>query len=122
MKMTLVDTNEAVEYFQAKMEFTTGPFELKSLIDSGENINIIDVRLYEDYVSGHIPCSINLPRDKWDTFEGLSHEDNNIVYCYSGVCHLAAAAALFFAERRYSVIELEGGFEEWKKYDLPVET
>ena len=49
--MTLVDTNKAVEYFHAKMEFTTGPFELKSLIDSDENINIIDVnqRIMESY-------------------------------------------------------------------------
>lgn len=120
--MTLVDTNKAVEYFQTKMEFTTGPIELKSLIDSNENINIIDVRHYEDYVAGHIPCSINLPKDKWKTLEGLSHEKNNIVYCYSGVCHLAASAALFFAEQGYSVVELQGGFEEWKKHGLPVET
>ena len=120
--MTLVDTNKAVEYFHAKMEFTTGPFELKSLIDSNENIKIIDVRLYEDYVTGHIPGSINLPKEKWDTLEGLTLEGNNIIYCYSGVCHLAAAGCLFFAERGYSVIELEGGFDEWKKYDLPVET
>ncbi|MBW7990319.1 MAG: rhodanese-like domain-containing protein [Planctomycetes bacterium] len=122
MKMTLVDTNKAVEYFQNKMEFTTGPFELKSLIDSGENINIIDVRLYEDFVSGHIPSSVNLPREKWETLEGLSHDRNNIVYCYSDACHLSAAAALLFAERGFSVIELDGGFDEWKRHGLPLET
>jgi rhodanese-related sulfurtransferase len=120
--MTLVDTNRAVEYFQNKMEFTTGPIELRGLIDTDENINIVDVRLHEDYVSGHIPGSINLPKDKWETLEGLSHDQNNIVYCYSQVCHLAASAALFFARHGYSVVELEGGFDEWKKHDLPVES
>ena len=118
--MTLVDTNKAVEYFQTKLEFTTGPLELKSMIDADENINIIDVRLHEDYLAGHIPGSINLPKDDWYTLEGLSHNKNNIVYGYSGVCHLAAEAALYFAEHGYSVIELEGGFDEWKKYELPV--
>ena len=120
--MTLVDTNKAVDYFRAKMRFTTGPVELKHLIDLGENINIIDVRLSEDFVTGHIPGSINLPKDKWDTLEGFTHDRNNIVYCYSGVCHLAVEGCLFFAERGYSVMELEGGFDEWKKHELPVET
>lgn len=120
--MTLVDTNKAVEYFKAKLEFTTGPVELEHLIEANENINIMDVRYPEDYAKGHIPCSINLPKDKWDTFEGLTHDKTNIVYCYSGVCHLAASAALHFAEHGYPVMELDGGFDEWQKHDLPVET
>ena len=120
--MTLVDTNKAVDYFKTKVEFTTGPVELKHLIDLGENINIVDVRLSEDFITGHIPGSINLPKDKWDTLEGLSHDRNNIVYCYSDACHLSAEAALLFAGRGFSVIELDGGFDEWKRHGLPLET
>lgn len=120
--MTLVDTNKAVDYFNAKMEFTTGPITLKRLIDFDENINIVDVRLYEDFVTGHIPGSFSLSKDKWDTLEGLAHDKNNIIYCYSDVCHLSAEACLFFAKCGYSVMELEGGFDEWKKHELPVVT
>jgi rhodanese-related sulfurtransferase len=120
--MTLVDTNKAVEFFRAKCEFTTGPLELKHLMDTEENINTIDVRKEKDYAAGHIPGAINLPREKWDSFGGLRHDKVNIVYCYSQVCHLAAEAALVFAERGYSVMELEGGFDEWKKHKLPVES
>jgi len=46
-------------------------------------------------------------------------EKTNIVYCYSQVCHLAAAAARYFAEHDYPVMELEGGFEEWQRHNLP---
>lgn len=120
--MTLVDTNRAVEFFQAKMDFTTGPVELKHMIDLDEDIRIIDVRYPEDYAVGHIPGSWNLPKERWDTFEGLAGDKINIIYCYSGVCHLAAAAALHFARKGYHVIELEGGFDEWQKHDFPVET
>ncbi len=122
--MTLVSTKRALEFFEAKMEFTTGPVELKGMMERDENINIIDVRLPEDYAKGHIPGAINLPKDNWDTSSGLSRDRTNIIYCYSQVCHLAAAAARYFAEHDYPVMELEGGFEEWEfeeweRHDLP---
>jgi rhodanese-related sulfurtransferase len=120
--MTLVDTNKAVDFFRAKLEFTTGSVELEHMIEDGENIKIIDVRFPEDFAAGHIPGAVNLPKEKWDTLEGLSHDKVNIVYCYSQVCHLAAAAAMEFAERGFSVMELEGGFDEWRKHDLPIAT
>ena len=120
--MTFVSTKRALEFFEAKMEFTTGPVELKGMIERGEDINIIDVRLPEDYSKGHIPGAISLPKDKWDTFSGLSRDKTNIVYCYSQVCHLAAAAARCFAEHDYPVMELEGGYEQWQKYNFPSES
>lgn len=44
------------------------------------------------------------------------------MYCYSEVCHLAAAAARDFAEHGYPVMELEGGFEEWHRNNLSIES
>ncbi len=120
--MTLVDTNKAVDFFRAKLEFTTGSVELEHMIEDGENIKIIDVRYPANFMTGHIPGAVNLPKEKWDTLEGLSRDKVNIVYCYSQVCHLAAAAALEFAERGFSVMELEGGFDEWQKHTLPITT
>jgi rhodanese-related sulfurtransferase len=119
--MNLIDIHRATEYFKAKLEFTTGPVELKHMLDMGEEINIIDVRYPEDYSVGHIPSSINLPKEKWGTLECLNHEKINIIYCYSGVCHLAAEAAMFFAENGYPVMELDGGFEQWKQHQFPIE-
>jgi rhodanese-related sulfurtransferase len=119
--MTLVDTNKAVDFFRAKLEFTTGPIELKRMMDAGENINIVDVRYPNDYAAGHIPGAVNLPKDRWDTLEGLAHDKVNILCCYSIVCHLAAEAAFQFAGRGYSVMELEGGFDQWKRHNLTIE-
>ncbi|MHC4151250.1 MAG: rhodanese-like domain-containing protein [Planctomycetota bacterium] len=119
--MNLIDIHRAVEYFKAKMEFTAGPVELKQMLVMGEEINIIDVRYPEDYLLGHIPSSINLPKDDWETFDGLSPDDINVFYGYSGVCHLAAAAAMFFASHGYPVMELDGGFEQWRLHQFPIE-
>lgn len=120
--MTPVSTKKAVKFFRAKMNFTTGPSELSGMIKRHENINIVDVRMPDDYAKGHVPGAVNLPKDKWDTFAGLSRDRTNIIYCYSEACHLAADAAMHFAEQGYQVMELEGGFETWQQYDLPVET
>jgi rhodanese-related sulfurtransferase len=119
--MTLTDTKKASAFFEAKMEFTTGPFELNEMIKKHEDVNIIDVRASQDYEKGHIPGSLSLPKESWDSFAGLGKNKVNIIYCYSDVCHLAAAAAYKFAARGFPVMELEGGFETWQRYNLPVE-
>ncbi len=119
--ITTLDTRRAVEYFDAKLEFTTGPAELHSMIERGEHVNIIDVRNEEDYRKGHIPGAINVPKERWDSFENLSRDRTNVVYCYSQQCHLAANACKLFAERGFPVMELEGGFNAWKEYGFKVE-
>ena len=116
------DPAKAKEFFGNKLSFTTGPVEVDHMLKAHENINVIDVRAEEDYQKGHVPGAFNLPSDKWQSFEGLSKDKTNIVYCYSAVCHLAAKAAYKFAERGYPVVEMEGGFDEWKEHGLEVET
>lgn len=119
--MVLVSPKKAGKYFRAKMEFTTGPVELNDMIQIQEHINIIDVRKPEDFRMGHIPGAINKYRQLDTSLTGLTKDRNNIIYCYSEDCHLAASAAREFAEHGYPVLELEGGFEGWKAHNLPVE-
>ena len=114
------NTQKAKEYFEAKMAFTTGPVELERMTKQGQ-VNVVDVRAAEDYAQGHIPGALNLPKDKWHTLEGLRKDKTNVIYCYSQVCHLAAAAALEFASKGYPVMELEGGFRSWKEHEMDIE-
>jgi rhodanese-related sulfurtransferase len=120
--MTLVSPKKAKKYFEAILNFTTGPIELNEMITKGEDINIIDVRKKHDFQTGHICGAVNLPEDEWNTFSGLTIDRLNIIYCYSEVCHLSASAARYFAEHGFPVMILEGGFDEWKAYNLPVAT
>ncbi len=120
-KLAITDPAEAKEYFAAKMAFTTGPVELERMMQQGEAINIVDVRAVEDYAAGHIPGAINLPKNQWQTLQGLRKDKINVVYCYSQVCHLAAAAALEFAGKGYPVMELEGGWKTWKDGEFDIE-
>jgi rhodanese-related sulfurtransferase len=118
--LTMPDPAKARDFFSNKMEFTTGPVELKRAMDNGEVV-VIDVRAAEDYEKGHIPGAISLPHEKWESAEGLRRDKTNVLYCYSQVCHLAATAAIGLAEDGFPVKELEGGFEGWKEQEFPIE-
>jgi rhodanese-related sulfurtransferase len=115
------DAAKARAYFEQKMAFTTGPVEFDRMIKSHEPITLIDVREREDFAKGHIPGAINLPHDSWDNPKGLQKDRTNVVYCYTQVCHLAAKACVAFAAKGYPVMELDGGFETWKEYELDIE-
>ena len=116
------DPAKARAYFEQKIAFTTGPVELDRVIKSHDNsITVIDVREAEDFAKGHITGAINLPKDTWDNPKGLQKDKTNVVYCYTQVCHLAANACVVFAGKGYPVMELEGGFETWKEYELDIE-
>ena len=119
--MTLLSSEKASEFFTAKLDFTAGPMELDAMMKDHENVNILDVRAKEDFLKGHIPGSIALPQETWENAIGLSKYDGNIFYCYNEVCHLAARAAKFFADKGYAVMELEGGFDQWQRFGLAIE-
>ena len=116
------DPARARAYFEDKLAFTTGPVELDRWIKSGENnLVVVDVRAKEDYAKGHIPGAINLPKENWENPQGLAKDKTNVVYCYTQQCHLAANACVQLASAGFPVMELEGGFETWKEYQLDIE-
>jgi rhodanese-related sulfurtransferase len=113
------DPVKARAYFEDKMAFTTGPVELDRMIRSKENnFVVVDVREAEDFEKEHVPGAINLPKEKWQSPDGLQKNKTNIVYCYTQTCHLAAKACRILASRGYPVMEMEGGFKAWKEYEL----
>jgi len=116
------DPAKARQFFADKIAFTTGPVELSHCLKDSGNVAVIDVRYPDDYAKGHVPGAINLPKDKWQSCAGLRKDAVNVVYCYTQQCHLAATAAIEFAKNGYSVMEMEGGFEAWKKADLEIES
>jgi rhodanese-related sulfurtransferase len=114
------NAHEAREFFARRLNFITGPFELDGRIKRNEPMTVVDVRLPPDYRAGHIPGAINLPNGKWHTLAGVAKDRPAVIYCYNQTCKLATAAAIEFASQGVSVVEMEGGFDTWQKYGLPV--
>ena len=111
---------KAKRFFADKMAFTTGPVEISLQIEKGKAPTIIDVREPKDFKKGHVPGAISLPQEKWSTGAGLRRGAMNIIYCYAQNCHLGAHAAMQFAAKGYSVMEMDGGFESWKENGLKI--
>ncbi|MGH8496776.1 MAG: rhodanese-like domain-containing protein [Gammaproteobacteria bacterium] len=120
--MSNYDIESAKRHFAARLGFTTGPHELAHMIETSQNVVIVDVRQPSDYRAGHIPGAVNLPNGMWKRAKGLRKDVPNILYCYSQTCHLAAQAAVELLAQGYPVVEMEGGFPAWEANGGSVET
>lgn len=88
--------------------------EAKSIIDSGEEHIILDVREKDEYDEGHIPNAVLIPyteiEDKAE--ELLPNKDMLIlVYCRSG--RRSKIASLSLAELGYTNVKEFGGIIDW---------
>jgi len=94
--------------------------DLKNLIDSKEEITIVDVRTPQELSRGMIEGSINIPLDQIQDAEKFL-KDNNAklyVYCLSGSRSIVAVDQLIKMGYKNSV-HVESGLLAWRiKYPL----
>ncbi len=108
---------------QAKAELrSVSPVELKSRLDGGENVVVIDVREPNEWAQGLIPGAHPVPRGVLEPqLDGrLPHDATVVLYCAAG--GRSALAGRSLKEMGFSAVEnLEGGFDAWARAGLPVE-
>lgn len=111
------DTKKARDFFLEKISFLISPYELKKRIkDYIQDINVVDVRDYDDYIDGHIPYAVHVPFSDIENHLVMFEKDKlNIVYCESEYCSLACKSAYIIASKGYPVKVLIGGIHAWKK-------
>jgi rhodanese-related sulfurtransferase len=123
MDMLKLQRLSGADYFQQKLTYEIGPRALHHLIDSRQELQLVDVRQPEDFARGHIHEAVNLP------FEGaepnvyiyqLSKHIPVVVYSDDEDCTLALEAAYLLARNGYPVRVLMGGFAGWRQSGLPV--
>ncbi|AQZ63082.1 unnamed protein product [[Actinomadura] parvosata subsp. kistnae] len=96
--------------------------QVRTLLDSGANVRLIDVRSPGEFTASHIPGSANVPLDllrKHSTQLRAEHDDHVVLVCRSGVrardAHQIVAAAGLAA-----VSVLDGGLNAWESQGAPV--
>lgn len=97
------------------------PEEVKEKLDSGADVQIVDIRQPPEYDTGHIPGAINIPFQEFP-HRVQEHEwgENIVVACPIGQSSIQAARLLESfegVEAESSVASLAGGYEEWE-YEL----
>jgi len=109
------DSTRAKAYFEECLAFTTGPVDLKNLMEEHE-VTLLDVRRRSDYEVSHIPNAVSIPKEELaDNLDKLDKNIPTVVYSYSEQCHLSAEACLILADYGYPCVLLQGGFRTWKE-------
>ena len=105
---------------QPSHDLDVNAFE-KGIAQSG--VQILDVRTAGEFRSGHIAKALqadwNNPAQFQDRTQHLDKNKPVYIYCLSG--GRSAAAARVLRDKGYSVFELSGGINAWKRSGKPLE-
>lgn len=92
---------------------TINVFQLKSLIESGEPYQIVDIREYHEVESGHIG-GYHIPMaDILDRSDEIRRDIPVIIHCKSGKRGEAVVCSLERVKGFDNLMNLEGGIEAW---------
>ncbi len=100
------------------------PIEARELLESESPPLFVDVREPDEWEEGHIPGAVYVTRGRLEQrVEGLIPDKNRplVVYCSAG--SRSAFAAKVLGEMGYTdVVNLAGGFSDWKRngYDVTI--
>jgi rhodanese-related sulfurtransferase len=118
------DPETARAHFLSRLAVETDPADVKlDLERAPDRIHIVDVRSADDHEACRVPGSIHLPYRRLDeeTTAGLDRQRTVVVYCWGPGCNAAQKGAARFAELGFSVKEMIGGLEYWRREGHPVE-
>ncbi len=109
--------DNAVKHFSDKLEHETDSWDLKSALDNGERVVVLDARSPQSFQVEHIPSAINFPHRTMNE-ESTRHLDRStlyVVYCDGIGCNASTKGSLNLARLGFRVKELMGGLDWWKR-------
>lgn len=96
------------------------PEELKTKLDAGEDVQVVDIRPPAAYAEGHVPGAINVPMTELaDRIDGIEWDDDVVVVCPVGQSSVQAARLIgsYEGADADAVRSMAGGYEAWE-YEL----
>ncbi|NUM80707.1 rhodanese-like domain-containing protein [bacterium] len=109
--------NERIDFFQSKLSFETDPADLFEALERGESIVVVDARQPENFEREHISGAINFPHRTMNA-ESVKFLDKSklyVTYCDGIGCNASTKGALNLSKLGFTVKELIGGIEWWKR-------
>ena len=97
--------------------------ELKTRMDQGENVTLVDVREDSEFTAGHIPGAIHLSKGIIERdIESVVPDPNQEILLYCGGGFRSALAADNLQRMGYrNVVSVDGGWRSWSEAHYPIE-
>ena len=108
---------EQIKFYNDKLRFEMDSADLYETISTNQNIIIVDTRTAEAFELEHIPGAINIPH-RTMTLESMKQFDKNalfVSYCDGIGCNGSTKGAINLAKLGFTVKELIGGLDWWKR-------
>lgn len=115
--------DEQLKHYANKLAYEIDAWDLKVMLDSKENVIVIDARSVEAFNLEHIPSAVSIPHRTMNgaTTDALDKSALIVTYCDGIGCNASTKGALNMSKLGFRVKELMGGLDWWKRDGHPTE-
>ena len=93
--------------------------ELRSAIERGERVQLVDVRDVDEFAAAHIPSAVNIPMEEAESrIDDLQQRDSVVLVCQGGP--RAELTCELLAQHHPDLKVLQGGTDAWRAAGLPL--
>ena len=116
--------NNQLEHYANKLAYEIDSWDLKTALDNGERVVLVDARSPQAYAAEHIPGAVNIPHRTMNEASTAQLDRSALVvtYCDGIGCNASTKGALNMTRLGFKVKELMGGLDWWKRDGHPVDS
>jgi len=109
--------NPQLTHYEDKLNYEMDSADLFDALGRGDPVVIIDARRTDAYAHEHIPGAVNFPHGTMNAAStaGLDRTKTYIAYCDGIGCNASTRGARNLAALGFTVRELIGGLDWWKR-------
>lgn len=110
-------STEQLAFYQQKLLYEIDSWDLFTKVNEGKKIVIVDGRSSQSFEKEHIPGAISVPHRtiSQDSLAKLDKSALYVTYCDGIGCNASTKTALKMLTLGFSVQELLGGLDWWKR-------
>jgi rhodanese-related sulfurtransferase len=108
---------QQLQHYMNKLAYEIDSSDLRSALDAGESIIVVDARSALAFQTEHLPGAINIPHRTMNenSTRHLSRDSLIVTYCDGIGCNASTKGALNMTRLGFRVKELIGGLDWWKR-------
>ena len=110
-------------HYENKLRWEIDSWDLNEARKNGENVVVIDARGTASFQAEHIPGAVSLPHREMTEASTAGFDRNAlfVTYCDGIGCNASTKGALNMVRLGFTVKELIGGLDWWKRDGYPTE-